>query len=121
MKEILLEYKEDLWRVPADAQIITLKYQISMHGAHELVKRCRELHRLVIDGHAYSLIEPAVKEYLQENFHVAIQGDVISHDVPDYLQKQIRELYDMGHKSMEQLAIDFRIPYELVKHIIERK
>ena len=121
MKEITAEYKEDLWRIPADTYKLNVKFVLSMHAAQEIVMRCRELHRLVIGRHVWASMRQNVKDYLTENVHVEISGDVEGHGVSLIIEKEIRQTYDLGHKSIHQLSLDYKLPYEVVKHILEGK
>ena len=119
MKKITAEQKEDIWRIPEDTEVLTVNFSISMQGAQEIIMLCRELHQLIVDGHVWAGMEQEVKDYLNENLHVAIMGDVEGHGVSGVKEKEIRQLYNMGHKSIEQLAVDFKLTYDTVKHIIE--
>jgi len=121
LKEITAEYKEDLWRIPADTYKLIVKFSLSMHMAQEIVMRCRELHRLVIDGHVWAVMRQNVKDYLTENVHVEISGGVEVHGVSMIIEKEIRQKYDLGHKSIHQLSVDYKLPYDVVKQVIEGK
>jgi len=121
LKELTAEYKEDLWRIPADTYILTVKFILSMQAAQEIVMRCRELHRLVIDGHVWASMKQDVKDYLTKNVHVEVSGSVEGHGVSLIIEKKIRQTYDLGHKSIHQLSLDYNLPYEVVKKILEGK
>ncbi len=121
MKRIVAENKEDLWRIPQDSGVLVVKFALSMNGATEIVMKCRELHQLVVDGHVWAGMAQEVKDYLNENVHVAIMGDVEGNGVSVETEKEIRKQYDLGHKSLEQLAREFKLSYEVVKDIIELK
>jgi len=119
LKEFTINYKEDVWKTPADTYTLFVKCGLSMHMANEIVMRCRELHRLVIDGHAYFLTGQDVKDFLNENVHVEIVGHVKTQGVAPETEKKIRELYSMGHKNITQLSLDFKLDYDTVKQIID--
>ena len=68
--------REDIWRIPADTSILTVNCSLSMHTANEIVEKCRELHRLIIDGQVYARLNNEIREYLNENLHVEIRGHV---------------------------------------------
>jgi len=91
VKQIIVEYKEDLWRIPADTGILIVKFQLSMNAAKEIVNRCRELDRLVIDGRNWVVMLKEVKDYLTEQVHVDIKGDVIEHQISKITEDEIRE------------------------------
>jgi len=120
VKQIIVEYKEDLWRIPADTGILIVKFQLSMNAAKEIVDRCRELDRLVVNGHNWAVMQKEVKDYLTEQIHIVIEGDV-EHNISKITEDEIREKYNMGHKSIEQLSKDYGIHYDDLKHIIEGK
>lgn len=121
MKEITAEYKEDLWRIPRDTEILAIKFELSMSAAQEIVARCRELHQLIIDGHVWAGMAQDVKDYLNENLHVAVMGDIEHHSLTPAVEKEIREAYSMGNTSVEQLAKEYGLPYNTIKHIIEKR
>jgi hypothetical protein len=119
VKQIIAETKEDIWRIPADTNELIVEFQLSLQGAHEIFKRCGELERIIFNGKVYGLMSQDVKDYVGENFHVEVRGEIGKRRMDPVIEKEIRNKYEGGMVSIEHIAEEYGIDYDVVKKVIE--
>jgi hypothetical protein len=119
VKQISAETKEDIWRIPADTNELIVEFQLSLQGAHEIFKRCGELERIIFSGKVYGLMSEDGKDYVGEKFHVEVRGEIGKRRMDPVIEKEIRNKYEGGMVSIEHIAEEYGIDYDVVKKVIE--
>jgi len=116
-----LETKKDLWNIPDETRVLRIKCKLSQHAASKIIEQCREIEKIIFEGHAYALTEKSVIEYLEPLVFVIIKGEVKGHGLDEKTADKIRELYATGGHTLESLAIDFNTTKEVIWHVVNDK
>ena len=116
-----IEHKEDVWRVPADAQVLYVSCGLSKHNADRIIQHCRSLEKIVFTGDAYALTHQDVKAYLKQHIFVEVAGTVEHHNLNPRVVKDIKEKFNYEDWHIDKLAKHYKLPQEMIWHVVHDK
>jgi len=109
MEKFTIEYKEDIWKIPIETKIMKILCKLNLHAAEQIITKCRELEKLIISASAWDLMDPPVKQYLENHIYIQIEGKPKQHPLNREEKKKIQFLYQTGGHNLETLANEFNI------------